>query len=183
MSFEHPGICSHCGVFNDEHDYQHLARECYPKQLSALRQELLQCTARTEKAEELVRRNSDRAYELQKLLDSTRQELRETAAAYVAMREALPPHDSCCSSLDTHERDALGRWPDCDCDLGRVLAQPLAALVTKVKAERAELQAYRDAAEYDALMSGPVFKGWNRSQLDRARKLTEAALSSPEARK
>lgn len=40
---------------------------------------------------------------------------------------------------------------------------------------RAELEAYREAAEYDALMEGPRFKGWNRSQLERARRLTEAA--------
>ena len=32
---------------------------------------------------------------------------------------------------------------------------------------REELTAYTDAALYDALMSGPAFKGWNRSQLDR----------------
>ena len=39
---------------------------------------------------------------------------------------------------------------------------------------REELTAYTDAALYDALMSGPAFKGWNRSQLDRARRITEA---------
>jgi hypothetical protein len=36
-----------------------------------------------------------------------------------------------------------------------------------------ELQMYREAALYDACMSGPVFKGWNRSTLDRARKVSE----------
>lgn len=39
----------------------------------------------------------------------------------------------------------------------------------------AELTAYRDAAEYDATMEGPKFMGWNRSQLDRARKISETA--------
>jgi hypothetical protein len=39
----------------------------------------------------------------------------------------------------------------------------------------AELTAYRDARRYDPLMSGPTFKGWNFSQLDRARRLTEKA--------
>ncbi len=38
-----------------------------------------------------------------------------------------------------------------------------------------ELTAYRDAALYDAMMEGPLFKAWNHSQLDRARRLTEAA--------
>lgn len=40
----------------------------------------------------------------------------------------------------------------------------------------AELTAYRDAAQYDAMMSGPLFRSWNRSQLDRARAITEAAI-------
>jgi hypothetical protein len=38
---------------------------------------------------------------------------------------------------------------------------------------RAELEMYREAALYDACMSGPIFRGWNRSALDRARKVTE----------
>ena len=36
-----------------------------------------------------------------------------------------------------------------------------------------ELQAYRDAAQYNVYMSGPVFRSWNRSALDRARWITE----------
>lgn len=41
-----------------------------------------------------------------------------------------------------------------------------------------ELDAYRAAANYDALMEGPRFKGWNQSQLNRARALTEKILKS-----
>ena len=33
-------VCPHCGVYSDEHNYEHLARECYPKQLIELRQEI-----------------------------------------------------------------------------------------------------------------------------------------------
>ena len=44
-----------------------------------------------------------------------------------------------------------------------------------------ELEAYRDASQYDAMMEGPRFKGWNRSQLDRARRMTEAAAPQPPA--
>lgn len=29
-------VCRHCGVFSDQHDYEHLARECYPKRIEAL---------------------------------------------------------------------------------------------------------------------------------------------------
>ncbi len=39
-----------------------------------------------------------------------------------------------------------------------------------------ELLAYRAAAEYDATMEGPRFKGWNRSQLERARLITFGML-------
>ena len=40
-----------------------------------------------------------------------------------------------------------------------------------------ELTAYRESALYDALMNGPAFKGWNRSALDRARRITEKRLA------
>lgn len=40
-----------------------------------------------------------------------------------------------------------------------------------------ELLAYTDARMYDPMMSGEaIFKGWNRSQLDRARRLTETRI-------
>lgn len=32
-------LCPHCGVLEDEHDYEQLARECYPKQIEHLRAE------------------------------------------------------------------------------------------------------------------------------------------------
>ena len=38
-----------------------------------------------------------------------------------------------------------------------------------VKALAQEVQDWRECAMYDALMSGPKFKGWNRSALDRCR--------------
>jgi hypothetical protein len=41
----------------------------------------------------------------------------------------------------------------------------------------AALEEFIDAAQYDALMEGPKFKGWNRSQLDRALKQAKAALA------
>ena len=28
--------CEHCGVWLSDHDHEHLARECYPKQIKAL---------------------------------------------------------------------------------------------------------------------------------------------------
>ena len=45
--------------------------------------------------------------------------------------------------------------------------------------EAEELEAYRSARRYDALMSGPVFTGWNMSALNRARRLTETNLAAP----
>lgn len=38
-----------------------------------------------------------------------------------------------------------------------------------------ELETYRDAAMYDVKMDGAVFSHWNRSQLERARAMTEVA--------
>ncbi len=38
---------------------------------------------------------------------------------------------------------------------------------------RKELKMYEEAALYDSCMNGPVFKGWSRSALDRARRATE----------
>ncbi len=42
----------------------------------------------------------------------------------------------------------------------------------------AALEEFVDAAQYDAMMEGPKFKGWNRSQLDRALVKARAALSA-----
>jgi hypothetical protein len=33
-------ICQRCGVWMEEHDHEHLARECYPKQIDTLRAQL-----------------------------------------------------------------------------------------------------------------------------------------------
>jgi hypothetical protein len=67
----------------------------------------------------------------------------------------------------------------------KALAQCVIAQASAEKAEESiaaltdELNAWRDAAEYDATMEGPKFKGWNRSQLDRARKISEALGPHP----
>jgi hypothetical protein len=53
------------------------------------------------------------------------------------------------------------------------LRAAVAGHIKECLALRAELDAYRDARQYDACMGGPVFMGWNRSQLDRARRMTE----------
>ncbi len=39
-----------------------------------------------------------------------------------------------------------------------------------------ELEAYIDAAKYNVQMSGSTFMYWNRSALDRARKMTEKRI-------
>ena len=36
--------------------------------------------------------------------------------------------------------------------------------------QAAEVAAWRECALYDATMEGPVFKGWDRSAMDRARR-------------
>ena len=33
-------VCEYCGVWQDSHDYEHLARVCYPQQIERLRREL-----------------------------------------------------------------------------------------------------------------------------------------------
>jgi len=61
----------------------------------------------------------------------------------------------------------LGRW------LVDNESAILAALRSASGKTAEELTAYREAAQYDATMEGPRFKGWDRSQLDRARAMTE----------
>ncbi len=39
-----------------------------------------------------------------------------------------------------------------------------------ITALTAEVFEWRECAQYDATMEGPVFKGWDRSQMDRCRK-------------
>lgn len=38
-------VCEHCGVLDSEHGYEHLARECYPKQIERLRTHAVQLEA------------------------------------------------------------------------------------------------------------------------------------------
>ncbi len=66
-----------------------------------------------------------------------------------------------------------------------LLTDDLAALCAAFRASQereaaavAELDAYRIAAMYDAKMEGAVFSHWNRSQLDRARLMSEAAIKA-----
>ncbi len=40
----------------------------------------------------------------------------------------------------------------------------------RIEALTAEVQAWRECALYDATMEGPVFKGWDRSALERCRR-------------
>lgn len=55
------------------------------------------------------------------------------------------------------------------------------ALRDRVRELEAALQEWRECALYDATMEGPVFKGWNRSALDRCR-LKNATLPAPPAK-
>ena len=43
-------------------------------------------------------------------------------------------------------------------------------LADRIEALTAEVQAWRECALYDATMEGPVFKGWDRSALERCRR-------------
>lgn len=66
-------------------------------------------------------------------------------------------------------------------DVERVLLEALEAPRPRDELQqlRHELEGYREAALYDPMMSGESrFKGWNRSALDRARRVTEARIYS-----
>jgi hypothetical protein len=39
-----------------------------------------------------------------------------------------------------------------------------------IQAQAAEIEQWRECALYDATMEGPVFKGWDRSALERCRR-------------
>lgn len=56
----------------------------------------------------------------------------------------------------------------------------LAALRAENLRLREALEAVKAAAQYDACMEGPAFKGWNRSALDRALPKVIAALAKHE---
>lgn len=57
--------------------------------------------------------------------------------------------------------------PDEDCAQAADLIESLAARLAEAVTETV---AWRECAKYDPLMSGPVFKTWDRSALDRCRK-------------
>lgn len=48
----------------------------------------------------------------------------------------------------------------------------IAALQARAEAAEARLREWQECALYDATMEGPVFKGWDRSALERCRKQT-----------
>lgn len=58
-------------------------------------------------------------------------------------------------------------------------AQEAAIEIERLKAL---LREWEECAQYDALMSGPQFKGWNRSALDRCRKKAEARAALEEGK-
>jgi hypothetical protein len=45
MTYDPAKICPHCHVRDDDHDYEHMARECYPKQIATLRRQLEEADA------------------------------------------------------------------------------------------------------------------------------------------
>lgn len=53
-------------------------------------------------------------------------------------------------------------------------APALIASAARVAELEAEVAEWRECMQFDALMSGPVFKGWDRSQMERCRKKHEA---------
>lgn len=118
------------------------------------------------------------------MTDDDAKALREAAEAVVAADYGVScgPYDDACEAFNLAaspaavlrllaEREALRAAHD------TVLAD-LCARTDERDALRAEVEAYRDAAKYDVLMEGPRFSHWNRSQLDRARRISEAALDT-----
>ena len=57
----------------------------------------------------------------------------------------------------------------------RAILDHITALTAERDAAVAEVAEWRECAQYDATMEGPVFKGWDRSQMDRCRKRFIAA--------
>jgi hypothetical protein len=102
----------------------------------------------------------------------------EAAARQLQAAEAAHDLDQCDSAWhaftiakDAYETACIAAAP--------VVAGFSAALRASQEREAAaveELDAYREAAMYDVKMGGSVFSHWNRSQLDRARAMTEAAI-------
>lgn len=58
--------------------------------------------------------------------------------------------------------------------------QELQRALDEIDRLRNELAEWHDCAQYDAKMEGPMFKGWNRSQLDRCRtRYIELRIAAP----
>jgi len=68
---------------------------------------------------------------------------------------------SCLLDRDNFPRMSSEKW------LPVKLASAAADEIERLKTE---IQEWHDCAQYDAMMTGPRFKGWNRSSLDRCRK-------------
>lgn len=52
----------------------------------------------------------------------------------------------------------------------RQTRQDMELAAAEIKRLRTEVADWHECAEYDAMASGPFFKSWNRSALDRCRK-------------
>ena len=67
-------------------------------------------------------------------------------------------------------------WPEIDDAPLLEGAAEIERLTARITRLEAALRMFAEAALYDALMEGPRFKGWNRSQLERARLITFGML-------
>jgi hypothetical protein len=71
---------------------------------------------------------------------------------------------------DTMAGQTGGGMTCMDADDARAILDHITALTAERDAAVAEVAEWRECAQYDATMEGPVFKGWDRSQMDRCRK-------------
>ena len=70
------------------------------------------------------------------------------------------------AALEGHMRLEIGQWRvDYDCAI-----RDIEHLRERIEAQAAENEQWRECARYDATMEGPVFKGWDRSALERCRR-------------
>ena len=76
---------------------------------------------------------------------------------------------------DTMAGQTGGGMTCMDADDARAILDHITALTAERDAAVAEVAEWRECAQYDATMEGPVFKGWDRSQMDRCRKRFIAA--------
>jgi benzoyl-CoA reductase/2-hydroxyglutaryl-CoA dehydratase subunit BcrC/BadD/HgdB len=76
------------------------------------------------------------------------------------------------AALEGHMRLEIGQWRvDYDCAI-----RDIEHLRERIEAQAAEIEQWRECALYDATMEGPVFKGWDRSALERCRRAALDAL-------